>query len=177
MDIAIAKRPLSDLVQEAYRDAQTAGLPCPTWDRLQFRFNVPMGRSWGSCSKQVDGYTIKLSEVLCQKTSENSILNTIIHELIHSCGIMNHRADFKFWANKINARFPGKYQVSRLAAVSDKMDLETAKQSYKYIIQCPVCGMIFGKNRLSYYIRHPEESWCGRCRKKTGVKNYLVRVK
>lgn len=165
------------LTREAYADAQTVGLPCASWNNLRFFYNQSIGRSWGCCQKQGDGYAISLSERLCQNTNPNAILNTLIHELIHAAGVHDHRADFRFWARKINARFPEKYNVSRCTSIRDKMTLEQAFEAYKYIIQCPKCGMVYGMQKLTRAVRNPETYWCSACERERHEKNFLKRVK
>ena len=168
---------LFTLAREAYTDAQTAGLPCTPWEKLRFLFNQNLGRNWGCCRKEIGGYAISLSERLCQNTNSNAILNTLIHELIHAAGVRGHRADFRFWARKINARFPDKYNVSRCTSIKEKMTLEQAMAAYKYIIQCPKCGMIYGLQRFTGAVRKPETYWCGVCERERHEKIYLKRIK
>ena len=165
------------LAREAYADAQTAGLPCTPWDHLRFFFNENLGRVWGCCRKEINGYSISLSERLCQNTNPNAILNTLIHELIHACGVHGHRRDFRFWAARINARFPGKYNVTRGTPIIEKMTLEQALESYKYVLQCPKCGMIYGLQRRSGAVRNPGEYWCSRCSREHHIKSFLKRIK
>ena len=168
---------LLDLTREAYNDAQTVCLPVVPWDKLRFLYNQNLGRVWGCCRKEFNGYAISLSRALCQNTNPNSILNTLIHELIHAAGVHGHRADFRYWARKINARFPDKYNVSRCTSIKEKMTLEQAMAAYKYIIQCPECGMIYGMQRRTRAVRSPSSYWCSVCSREHHKKVSLKRVK
>lgn len=169
-------RPLIELCKEAWNDATAVGVPVAAWDSIDWRFNQKIGHAWGCCTKTLFGYTIRLSHVLCQHTTENSILNTVIHELIHAAGVNGHRRAFKHWAAVINKAYPGKYDVARCTAAKDKMSLEEAKTTYRYVVVCPECNAFWGSKRLSYYVRNPERSSCPFCKKKTGKTIPLARI-
>lgn len=168
---------LPELCKEAWNDAIAAGVPVASWSNIEWLYNQSIGRSWGCCSKTLLGYTISLSSVLCKHTSESSILNTAIHELIHTTGAHGHRHEFKQWAAVVNRAYPGKYNVSRCAGVEEKMSLEEAKTVYPYIVSCPKCGAFWEYKRLGYHVRNPQTCWCPHCKKKTGKIIRLVRTK
>lgn len=174
---------LPALFNEAYTDAATAlgtKFNLPKKEQIYVLYNQRIGQAWGNAKVwNSHPYTrmIKLSKDLCQNTNENSILNTMIHEIIHCCGIWNHRKNFKLAAAIINRMFPGKYNVSRCSSVDSKMDEEQMDKAYKYIIACPKCGMKWGFKRYTKCVYNVDLCWCSKCRKETGEKITLKRIK
>lgn len=175
---------LSELFQEAHADAVAAldgqFFPVPPLETICVLYNQKIGRLWG-CAKPwyCDPYTtmIKLSETLCRHTNPNAILNTMIHEIIHCCGVWNHKHNFKLAARLINAKFPGKYHVSRCTGAQEKMTDEQMKEAYKYIVECPNCHHKWGFKRMIHAVRNPERCWCPHCKKTEKKKISLIRAK
>jgi len=175
---------LSELFQEAHADAVAAldgqFFPVPPLETICVLYNQKIGRLWG-CAKPwyCDPYTtmIKLSETLCRHTNPNAILNTMIHEIIHCCGVWNHKHNFKLAARLINAKFPGKYHVSRCTGAQEKMTDEQMDEAYKYIVECPNCHHKWGFKRMIHAVRNPERCWCPHCKKTEKKKIPLIRAK
>jgi len=175
---------LSELFQEAHADAVAAldgqFFPVPPLETICVLYNQKIGRLWG-CAKPwyCDPYTtmIKLSETLCRHTNPNAILNTMIHEIIHCCGVWNHKHNFKLAARLINAKFPGKYHVSRCTGAQEKMTDEQMEEAYKYIVECPNCHHKWGFKRMIHAVRNPERCWCPHCKKTEKKKISLIRAK
>ena len=175
---------LSELFQEAHADAVAAldgqFFPVPPLETICVLYNQKIGRLWG-CAKPwyCDPYTtmIKLSETLCRHTNPNAILNTMIHEIIHCCGVWNHKHNFKLAARLINAKFPGKYHVSRCTGAQEKMTDEQMEEAYKYIVECPNCHHKWGFKRMIHAVRNPERCWCPHCKKTEKKKIPLIRAK
>lgn len=175
---------LPELFQEAHADAVAAldgqFFPVPPLETICVLYNQKIGRLWG-CAKPwyCDPYTtmIKLSETLCRHTNPNAILNTMIHEIIHCCGVWNHKQNFKLAARLINAKFPGKYHVSRCTGAQEKMTDEQMDEAYKYIVECPNCHHKWGFKRMIHAVRNPERCWCPHCKKTEKKKIPLIRAK
>lgn len=173
---------LPSLWNEAYADCYNAlhrHFDVPDRNSIFVLYNQSLGGNWGNARIWKSGnFTrlVKLSKELCQNTSNNAILNTMIHELVHCCGIWNHGRNFKLAAAIINNMFPGKYNVSRCTSVSEKMTSEQMNNAYKYLIQCPKCKTVWGFKFLSKKVREAEQCWCCKCSKGTD-KVHLVRVK
>ena len=174
---------LPELFNEAYADAEAAlssRFRLPRKEQIYVLYNQRIGRAWGNAKPwHCNPYTrmIKLSVDLCKHTNANAILNTMIHEIIHCCGIWNHRRDFKIAAAIVNRMFPGKYDVSRCTSADFKMSDEQMDEAYSYILECPECGMKWGFKRMTKYVKHAELCWCTKCRKEKGKKVFLKRVK
>ena len=161
---------LPALFNEAYEDARTAlseqFFAVPPKETICVLYNQRIGRAWGRASEYYSGCyrtMIRLSVDLCRHTNPNAILNTMIHEIIHCCGIWNHKRNFKLAARLINNRFPGKYNVSRCTNAQEKMTDEQMDAAYNYIVECPQCHHKWGFKRFSRCVQHPETSWCPIC--------------
>lgn len=180
MDTASLKK----LFEEAHTDAMLAleghFFPVPPIESICVLYNQKIGRLWGQAKEwNCDPYTtmIKLSETLCSHTSPNAILNTMIHEIIHCCGVWNHKRNFKLAARLINERFPGKYHVSRCTAAQEKMTDEQMDEAYKYIVKCPNCHHKWGFKRMVRAVQYPERYVCPHCKKTERKKIPLIRAK
>ena len=84
--------------------------------------------------------------------NDSIIKNTIMHELIHCIPYCNnHRAEFKKYANMINAKYG--YDISRLG--DKKKDYEKSNieynemKNYNYKIVCKECKQEFYRKRLN----------------------------
>ena len=169
---------LSELFSQAYADALAAGVPVPSKDKINVLYNQKIGRAWGICERNYSGeWTIKLSQLLCQKTDAKSIKNTMIHELIHTAGAIGHRSAFKTYAALVNHRFDGYYHVSRFESCFEKMGAAGVMENFKHVIKCPQCGRMFGYNKTARAILHPESYICSYCEKNAHQKISLVRIK
>ena len=92
----------------------------------------------------------------------------ILHELIHTLpGCFNHGEHFKAVARTLNMKYG--YNISRVASSSSVACL--APQEHKYEIQCPVCGKIFYRDRMSDFVKNPQNYRHHNCNKE------LVRIK
>ena len=122
-----------------------------SWDENRRRFDIEISEK-----VLVDDYpTIYTKEV-------------ILHELIHTLpGCFNHGERFKAVARTLNMKYG--YNISRVASSSSVACL--APQEHKYEIQCPVCGKIFYRDRMSDFVENPNKYRHSTCGKE------LVRIK
>lgn len=93
---------------------------------------------------------------------EKRLMETIIHELLHSrCLYDHHGGEWKNEARIMSAYTP--YTITRLA----KPDAETIKeteQNAKYLIVCEKCGMTYARNRMGGAVKNPSNYRCGKCK-------------
>lgn len=120
----------------------------------------------------INGYgrfEIEISnKVLTDDYPEIYTKEVILHELIHTLpGCFNHGDKFKAVARALNIRYG--YNISRVASGSAVACL--APQEHKYEIQCPVCGKIFYRDRMSDFVKNPQNYRHSDCGEK------LVRIK
>ena len=132
-----------------------------TIDRAQHR--------WGRCRPLGNGkYEIGLSKIiLSDETPEISVMNTIVHEILHACpGGHTHKGKWKEYARKVMAKHP-ELKIERCTA-SSEFNLEPYKERVKkaeksYCLRCDECGHEYIRTRMSKAVKHPEWHRCGCC--------------
>ena len=101
-------------------------------------FNVnPRFVKWGQCAKRVDGYHISVNKVLADGNHKDGLVNTLIHELLHTCpGCMNHGSTWKRYAGMVNNTYG--ISITRTNSAEEKgVDPEEVrKEKPKYKFKC-----------------------------------------
>lgn len=120
---------------------------------------------WGQCTKNVNGYTIEISNrLLNNNVPKDEVMNVIIHEIFHACkGGMSHRGMWKTYATLVNINYP-QYHITRTAS-AEKFGLQEEQNTIKrqYAIKCSKCGNIHYSSKFSKSIQFPERYRCGHC--------------
>lgn len=127
------------------------------------RLTRTLGRCYSECINGVYTPTrIEISRQLIETSSDKSIVDVIFHECCHALVVLEtgemHRHDkiFKAMCARIGAEADG--------AVLKEVEHTVAEDSlYKYVIYCPNCGMIGGKNRMCRTLREIEFCTCKKC--------------
>lgn len=117
-------------------------------------------RRWGQCRKISDLYYININQTLLdERNDESGLVNTILHELLHTCpGCMNHGAAWKKYAEIVRKNWG--YDVKRVSSEEEK-GVTTGNQNYrereyKYLIYCEKCGkLVARKKRRCNLVEHP----------------------
>lgn len=122
------------------------------------RINPRLTRSWGRCLKKKDGtFEIEISKIIMDDSTTEGILNTILHELIHTCkGCFNHGEMWKRYADVLNKRYG--LQIKRLSMPEEK---GVHKEIAKYTLQCQKCGNKFRYTRKTKLVQNPDRFRCG----------------
>ena len=160
-DMAIHNLPA--LFNETYNDAKAIGLQnLPDLNRLTVLYNQKIGSSWGLCFH--DSLILKFNRILCSCEDPMAIKNTMMHELIHACGVRGHKWLFKSYVAKImNHPIGKKYSISRCTSVNEKMTKDEILKKYKYVLECPSCGKTWGYQRYSKSIYYADFCECPVC--------------
>ena len=88
---------------------------------IRWEVNTRAKKRWGLCEKHPNGvYTISISyRLLADDVADDGAINTIIHELLHTCkGCMNHGENWKREANKVNRAYG--YNIKRCSSAEEK---------------------------------------------------------
>lgn len=124
---------------------------------------------WGQARKLMNGtYEIDINECLLRDdSSDDGLLNTIIHELLHTVdGCMKHTGKWKLLADKVNQAYG--YDIKR-CSTADEKGISTewtntvAKATHKYMCKCSKCGKEVWRQKISDFIRYPEIYQCCNC--------------
>lgn len=135
---------------------------------LTFKVNTRAKTRLGVCKKSGDCYEIEIAALLLdERTPEEYLKNTIMHELLHTCyGCMKHTGRWKKLADKVNAAYG--YDIKRAASPDEELIPDELTDKPKYKVVCPMCGTVYERYRKSALIQHPERYRCGRCKAKLG---------
>ena len=128
-------------------------------------------RRWGQC-KRVNAtgkYYIDINiTLLDERNGEDGLINTILHELLHTCpNCMNHGTEWKKWAAKVMRHYG--YNITRVSDDDDK-DVTTGNFNYKptvykYLLYCEDCGKLVARRKrrcdLTEYPMLWKHSGCG----------------
>ena len=138
---------------------------------IRFSVNTRATSRLGLCRKKGNQYEIEISHLLLdERTPEDSLLDTLFHELLHTCyGCMKHTGRWKAYADRVNAAC-GR-NIRRAAAIEDREIPEELLPKANYLVRCESCGNEYGRQKLSPLVTHPERYRCGKCKGK------LIRIK
>lgn len=108
-------------------------------------------RRWGLCSLRNGKYYIQINTTLLdERNGEDGLINTIIHELLHTChGCMNHGKMWKSYAEQVRKTYG--YNIKRTSDNEEKCvttgNLNESKREYKYFVYCKKCGKLIVKRK------------------------------
>lgn len=128
-------------------------------------------RRLGQCNYKNGRYTINISKCYFEKyiaTGEiDKIEDTILHEMCHALpNGMNHKAQWQFYANKVNRMFG--YNIKRLAE-TDETIKEVKIENAKYTIVCQNCGHTYYYQRMTNKLKNLSNCHCGKCKGKLAL--------
>lgn len=146
----------------------------PISDSICPKVEFPKATSfYGQCCpkgslKNRSGYDflIRISEYHLN-SSFRAIMNTIFHELLHTCtDCNNHGKEWKAYAHKVHSIYG--YDVKRANGDKEGCNLRAASgrvrmPSKRIALRCNSCGTTYVRSRESKATLHPELycCWCG----------------
>lgn len=151
---------LQSVFNECIEEVEAIKIPIAS--NIKISINKRFVKRWGQCQRlSKDNYLIEISEKLVRETTPiNSLKETIIHELLHTCNdCMNHGVIWKFYADKVNRCYT-QYTISR-TSTSEKLGVEELDEDYNYILQCTDCQHKFKYKRWSRVIANYDSCNCG----------------
>lgn len=143
----------------------------------EIKVNTRATQRWGQCRHKFVGRdangnpkynnSINISSILLdERVPIESLQNTIIHEILHTCpGCQNHGPNWKRRADKVKRELG--YDIKRCDSNADKGVSNSIVAEYhrpKYIVKCKGCGMEVGQQRMCLIVQHPEWWRCGICK-------------
>lgn len=134
-----------------------------------FIVNTRAKRRWGQAQKRNGVYSINVNIILLnENTPENSLYETLYHELLHCVdGCMNHGDKWQNLADLVSDCY--NVNITRCSSNEKKLGKEMAaeyvQQKKEYAVKCTGCGIIC--RRMGYrnpkWYAHTEEYSCKRC--------------
>lgn len=155
-------RDLQNIAKECMNELDLIGIKYG--NIKSFEINTRAKKRWGQCKAVCGGYSINISiRLLNDNVPVESLKNTIIHELLHTCkGCMNHGEKWKLYANKVNRMYG--YNIKRCTSSEEKgVEKVENKKEVKHKFICADCGQIICRVRESNFTKHYELYKCGRC--------------
>ena len=149
------------LLKKAMLQLKTSGIPISERIDLHVRINNRAKKRFGMCIMKNGSYTIELSSIMLT-APESSCMQTLCHELIHTCrGCGDHGSIFKKYADILNRRYGYNIQRTNTAEEMGVQKKEIQKTA-KYILKCSKCGAEIARSRYSNAIAMPSHYRC-RC--------------
>ena len=108
-------------------------------------------------------YNIEIAKWLIDTKNEDAIINTIIHEYLHTIDPKAHHGGaWKKYANLVSKKT--QYKIQRVSSYEEKQILEE-QIDYKYKSVCQDCGKVYYNNRMCKFIKNRGEGYhCGSCK-------------
>ncbi|MBR3600233.1 MAG: SprT-like domain-containing protein [Lachnospiraceae bacterium] len=155
---------LNELVSIAVADMEDLGYTINK--NNSYVVNYRAKNRWGLCKHNPDGTcTIEISHrLLNEGVSRDAIMNTLMHELIHTLpGCNNHGVNFKRVAQVINDAYG--LNIKRATSAEEKgIEVPIAPAPvYKYKFRCRACGQIISRTRESKFTKNYDRYSCGYC--------------
>ena len=135
---------------------------------IEFTVNTRAMRRWGQCKAVPGGYSININYVLLdERNDESGLINTLLHELLHSCmGCMNHGENWKRLAEKVYREYG--INIRRTSDAAEKgVNTEVMRRGsgmsirHKYV--CEGCGQVITRYRESKFTKNYKNYKCGIC--------------
>lgn len=157
-------RNLIELANECMVELDEIGIQYA--ETIYWEINTRAKKRWGLCKYNSNGsYTISISSrLLADDVAVDGAINTIIHELLHTCkGCMNHGENWKREANKVNRAYG--YNIKRCSSAEEKgvEPIESMPKAIKHQFRCKECGKVYSRMKESNFTKHWEHYRCGCC--------------
>lgn len=134
--------------------------------------NTRARKRWGQIKAIPGGYSINInSALLDERNDDKGLINTILHELLHSVkGCMNHGENWKRQADKVYRAYG--IEIKRTSSAEEKGVAEETRIPYKprridhsikYMFECTCCGQMIKRERASKFTKNPGNYKCAIC--------------
>lgn len=133
---------------------------------VRFVVNTKAKKRWGQCKPVIGGYEININKILLdERNSADGLMDTIVHELLHTChGCCNHGPQWKRYADIVNRAYG--YRIKRTSSADDKgvvAGVQERTRVVKHKLVCTKCGQEVLRSRTSKFVMNPEMYSCGIC--------------
>lgn len=142
------------------------GLGIETGVIVDVSLNYRAKNRFGQCRRNnvTNTYSLNFNYLIFDdKANDVAIMNTIIHEILHTCeNCMTHKNEWKRLANIVNTNT--KYNITRCNSY-ENFGIENPKREKKhnYVFYCEDCGQTFIRERSSKFTKNYHAYRCGKC--------------
>lgn len=147
--------------------------------------NIPLGKissvtvnprltsTWGRCKRNRydNSFSIEIAERLIDFGSVDGVLNTLLHEMLHTCkNCFNHKGVWKSYAERLYVKYG--IDVKRCNTEKEKgMDTSNPKEKgYKFVVSCPECGFERFYRKGTKVVKNITHYQCTLCHCKLNLK-------
>lgn len=157
---------LEKMYTRVRKDLRRIGLPLGqvTEVGINMHLRTSLGRCCSSTKNGERVCRLEFNRTLFRFPTDAAFQDTMAHELIHTIpGCQNHGHLFKEYCSTINERLEG-YNVRPKFNYEDYGVLnphqKTSEFDFKYILICEKCGQVFGRDRMSPFVKNPDDYRC-----------------
>lgn len=160
---SFSQKDIEVLLQIGIRMLKKINIPISDSINPRIKFNSS-STAYGQCSynRSSNTYLIRISQYTLG-SSQKSIMNTILHELLHTCkNCMNHGPLWKEYASMVYYHYG--YDIKRCNGDKTSEDRANLRKGIKinHKLRCDKCGQVFMRTKSSALVLHPERFHC-RC--------------
>ena len=129
---------------------------------ISVKFNSRKYKVYGTCycNRRTETATIEISNILVKEGSEESIKETLLHELIHAmpyCMLNHHGAKFEEIARKVNILYNTKIGTYASKDVYDDIrsvvEENVTSHQKTYICHCAKCGATWNYHKMTRFVK------------------------
>ena len=159
MGNVLHKNDFDSLFAAVKKQAAAAGIPFAKNIDPHIIINTRAKSRFGLCKRTPDGYIIELSAILLD-APELSCMQTLAHELIHTCkGCGDHGTLFKKYASVMNRLYG--YDIKRTNSAEEMgVSIERREKTVNYIVECQKCGAQIKRSKYTSVIACPSRYTC-----------------
>lgn len=138
-------------------------LKIPYGNIVSVKSSRQLRKPWGRCKRSGDKYTILINSILTDGNHDAGLINTLIHEMLHTCpDCMEHNKKWHHYVD-IVYRKTG-IQIKELNNCNEKgVTLEDKIKNAKYVLMCTHCDGVILKYRECMMTDYPELFRCSIC--------------
>lgn len=153
------------LIEDCLIEVESVGIVAGKIEN--WKINYRAKARWGLCRKLKNGaYEIEIAAQLLEddRVSEFACKNTMIHEILHTCGgCMKHTGKWLEYAKEMNEAYG--YRIKRCTS-SEEKGLErriVERREVKYKFVCYYCGDVVRKTRKCKFTKYYRNYKCMKC--------------
>ena len=149
-DLLMNINELTTLANKCSQNLRNIGIPVANVSG--YTINSRTSKRLGRCSRRDNQFYIEVSSKILHDKKE--VLNTIYHELIHTCpSCFNHGDKWQMYGQLAESKLKLEKPITRCTSVDRT---EEYVSQFKYVLKCECCGVEILKDRMCGVVKNPE---------------------